>query len=232
MSNILTQGLNLLNFSNEQINSIVPKIEQYIKELCLFNSAYNLVNTDNHDKIVICHILDSLAATTYIKEQISILQNDFNKNDILIADIGSGGGLPGIPLAIAMPENNFILIERMSKRCAFLENVIAILGLKNVTVKNLEAEKVQKGSIDVGVFRAFRPLDKKMIKTLLNMISKDGILIAYKAKAQKIQEEMSAINYEKNSYSVIPLSVPFLTDEENSIDETRERNLVLIKNSI
>lgn len=238
MSDILKDGLKILSFSDEQVEIISPKIEQYIKELILFNSAYNLVNTDNHDEIVIRHILDSLSAVSQLRELVKkvSVQKKVNKNDstesnnqfkdkIIIGDIGSGGGLPGIPLGIAMPECKFVLVERMSKRCAFLENVVAILGLTNVAVMNVEAEQVKSGSIDIAVFRAFRPLDKKMIKTLLNIIPSTGVLAAYKAKLDKIKEEMSAINYDENLYSVIPLKVPFLTEDS---EENRERNLVLI----
>ena len=237
MSDILKDGLKILSFSDEQVEIISPKIEQYIKELILFNSAYNLVNTDNHDEIVIRHILDSLSAVSQLRELVKkvSVQKKVNKNDstdstesnnqfkdkIIIGDIGSGGGLPGI----AMPECKFVLVERMSKRCAFLENVVAILGLTNVAVMNVEAEQVKSGSIDIAVFRAFRPLDKKMIKTLLNIIPSTGVLAAYKAKLDKIKEEMSAINYDENLYSVIPLKVPFLTEDS---EENRERNLVLI----
>lgn len=233
MSNILKDGLKLLNFSDEQIENICPKIEQYIKELVLFNSAYNLVNTDVHDEIVVRHILDSLSACNQLKDvvknikanRMSNCNSSSDNNEILIGDIGSGGGLPGIPLGIAIPDYKFVLVERMSKRCAFLENVVAILGLSNVSVMNVEAEQVKGASIDVAVFRAFRPLDKKMIKTLLNIIPNDGVLLAYKAKSQKIKEEMSLIKYDESLYKVLPLKVPFLTEDS---EENRERNLVLI----
>ena len=66
-----------------------------------------------------------------------------------------------------------------------------------------------------------------MIKTLLNIISQNGVLAAYKAKLEKIKEEMSGINYTEEMYKIIPLEVPFLTDKDRT--ESRERNLVLIK---
>ena len=135
--------------------------------------------------------------------------------------------VPNRSSSCSLPELDFVLVERMSKRCAFLENVSAVLGLKNVTVKNIEAERVERESVDVAVFRAFRPLDKKMIKTLLNIISQNGVLAAYKAKLEKIKEEMSGINYTEEMYKIIPLEVPFLTDKDRT--ESRERNLVLIK---
>lgn len=262
----LIQGLQKLNFPQEQIDRLAPLMEAYIKELRLFNSAYNLVNTDDREEIVVRHILDSLAAW----QQIAALANERQKRaadqngagpsntapsneSVVIADIGSGGGLPGIPLAAALPQYNFTLIERMSKRCAFLQNAAAILGLKNVQVQNLELEKTPAASIDIATFRAFRPLDKKMLKSLLAVLKAGGVLAAYKARRSKILEEMGALGYteqaadcdsangdesaaasfapgspnESRVYKIIPLEVPFLTDTNSGDD--RERNLVILK---
>lgn len=215
------QGLQKLNFPKEEIERLKPLMDTYINELLLFNSAYNLVNTNDREEIIVRHLLDSLSACHEIQE---LVQQ--KEGQVTIADIGSGGGLPGIPLAAALPDCNFLLIERMSKRCAFLENAAALLGLKNVQVKNLELEKTPAASIDIAVFRAFRPLDKKMLKSLLAVLKEDGILAAYKAKRSKILEEMGALNYSENDYKIIPLEVPFLTDTKSGDD--RERNLVLI----
>ncbi|MBP5401996.1 MAG: 16S rRNA (guanine(527)-N(7))-methyltransferase RsmG [Treponema sp.] len=229
MPDLLKLGLEKLKFSQDEIQRLLPIYEQYIKELVLFNSAYNLVNTNDHDEIVIKHILDSLSAQQVIKD-LAEKQKEKQSRQIIIGDIGSGGGLPGIPLAASLPEFDFVLVERMSKRCAFLENAAAILGLKNVNVLNREAEKVKKESIDIVVFRAFRPLDKTMIKTLLDMIPQTGVLAAYKARKEKIIEEMSAIGYEEKDYELKKLEVPFLTD--TSSDESRERNLVIVSKSL
>ena len=180
MSELLQNGLKEFGFLDEEIPSLCQKMESYIKELILFNSAYNLTNTSDHDELVTRHILDSLSAAQNIKKIAEKIGPD-----VKIADIGSGGGLPGIPLAAAFPQFNFFLVERMAKRCAFLENCAAILGLKNVTVWNKEAEKVPSESFDISVFRAFRPLDEKMIKTLLSLTKTGGFLAAYKAKSEK-----------------------------------------------
>lgn len=219
------QGLQKLNFPQEEIDRLKPLMDSYINELVLFNSAYNLVNTNDRDEIIVRHILDSLAAADHIKalaeERIA-----FGQETISIADIGSGGGLPGIPLAAALPQYNFVLVERMSKRCAFLENAAAILGLRNVVVKNLELEKTPAASFDIATFRAFRPLDNKMLKSLLAVLKPGGVLAAYKARREKILEEMGALGYAEQDYKTIPLSVPFLTDTNSG--DGRERNLVVI----
>ena len=216
MSDLLQNGLKEFGFLDEEIPSLCQKMESYIKELILFNSAYNLTNTSDHDELVTRHILDSLSAAQNIKKIAEKIGAD-----VKIADIGSGGGLPGIPLAAAFPQFNFVLVERMAKRCAFLENCAAILGLKNVTVWNKEAEKVPAESFDISVFRAFRPLDEKMIKTLLSLTKTGGFLAAYKAKSENIKTEMDAINKIVPEYNVEKLFVPGLEDSE--------RNLVIVK---
>lgn len=216
MSELLQKGLKEFGFLDDEIPSLCQKMESYIKELILFNSAYNLTNTSDHDELVTRHILDSLSAAQNIKKIAEEIGSD-----VKIADIGSGGGLPGIPLAAAFPQFNFVLVERMAKRCAFLENCAAILGLKNVTVWNKEAEKVPAESFDISVFRAFRPLDEKMIKTLLSLTKTGGFLAAYKAKSENIKTEMDAINKIVPEYNVEKLFVPGLEDSE--------RNLVIVK---
>ena len=213
----LKQGLLGCLIEKEKIDLLSDKMESYIKEIILFNSAYNLTNTSDYDELVVRHILDSLSAYPFIKKIAA------DKKDFVIGDIGSGGGLPGIPLAAAFPEHEFILVERMSKRCAFLENCTAILGLKNVTVLNSEAEKVENQKMSLTVFRAFRPLDEQMTKTLLALTKKDGYLFAYKAKLENIKEEMGKIKELVPSFEIQQLKVPFLSDAE--------RNLVIIKNS-
>lgn len=219
-SQLLEQGLGALDFSPEEIPVIQQKLEGYIRELMLFNAAYDLVGAENQEQIVVNHILDSLAGWRCIRE-LALERQQGRQESVLVADIGSGGGLPGIPLAIALPQLQFVLVERMSKRCAFLENCAAVLRLKNVRVENMQAEQVPPQSFDVATFRAFRPLDKKMIKTLLRTIGEGGVLAAYKAKLESIEAEMSAIASIVPEYTIKPLTVPFMEDHQ--------RHLVLIR---
>ena len=214
---LLKKGLISCGIPENLIDEVSGKMDKYIKEIILFNSAYNLTNTSDYDELVVRHLLDSLAAY----KELFTLTKSFSEQALVFADIGSGGGLPGIPLATVFPQFHFKLVERMSKRCAFLENCAAILGLKNVEVINSEAEKVPSESFDIAVFRAFRPLDKKMTETLLKLVKKGGYLAAYKAKMDNIKEEMSGIKSLVPEYEVKKLIVPGLEDSE--------RNLVVIR---
>ena len=217
VSQKLIDGLLELGFNQEQTENLSKKMDTYIGEIILFNSAYNLTNTSDYDEIVVNHILDSLSAYKEIKALAEELSKTADASSFRIADIGSGGGLPGIPLAAALPEYNFTLVERMDKRCAFLENCAAILGLKNVTVLKKEAEKVPADSFDIATFRAFRPLDKEMTKTLQNLIKPEGRLAAYKAKESSIKQEMDAIKDLVKEFKTITLAVPFLGDHERNL---------------
>ena len=227
MFNLLEQGITLSVPGLEQNarTLLVSKMEQYIKELILFNSAYNLTNTSDHDELVVRHILDSLAGYELIKKFV-----DHKAGSVVVGDIGSGGGLPGIPLAAsflcgagddAAAGVEFKLVERMEKRCSFLENCCGLLGLTNTEVCNLQAEQVEPDLFDAITFRAFRPLDEKMTKTLLRMVKPGGVLFAYKAKMENIKSEMDGIKKLVTDYEVSPLVVPGLEDSE--------RNMVVIR---
>lgn len=221
----LISGLRELNLFSEKLAFTMDK---YIGEIILFNSAYNLTNTSDYDEIAVKHVLDSLSAASIIEKIAENLQSELKslgKSKIRIADIGSGGGFPGIPLAAAFPNFDFVLVERMDKRCAFLENEAAILGLKNVSVMKTEAEKIPPESFDLVTFRAFRPLDKKMATILLSITKKDGTIAAFKAKKANIQDEMENINSIVSKYKIFPLQVPFLTESGDA--DARERNLVV-----
>lgn len=212
--------------AGEIAHSFEAKMEDYIKEIILYNSAYNLTNTSDHDELMTRHILDSISAFKKIKEIVEKKYTGAEQNNYLyIADIGSGGGLPGIPLATAFmlseSKIKFELVERMEKRCSFLENCIAILGLKNVQVINSEAERIEPEKYDLITFRAFRPLDKKMTKTLLKIVKSEGFLCAYKARLESIKEEMEQIKNLVPDYKIENLNVPGLEDSE--------RNLVIIQ---
>lgn len=214
MNEKLTEGLKKLNIelSDVQIN----QLESYAESVLEFNKTYNLMKADSLDEFYVNHVLDSLAAVPSLSEIIK------SKNRPLeIGDIGSGGGCPGIPLAVAFPDQSFTLVERMEKRCAFLQSTVKKLNLKNVKINCIQADLVEKESFDLEVFRAFHPFDKKITKLLLGMLKKGGTLAAFKAREEKILAEMEEVKFLIPEYKKIKLTVPFLEDHE--------RNLVIVE---
>lgn len=222
MSQKLIEGLKKLNltFSENQISQLTT----YIEEILTFNQSYNIMKADTPDELAVNHILDSLVAVPHLQKLIENLSKNAQisptSNEILtleIADIGSGGGCPGIPLAISFPNHHFTLVERMEKRCDFLSAVVQKLNLPNVTIENKAVDMVEKEKFDIEVFRAFHPFDLKITNLLLRMLKKGGYIAAYKAREEKILAEMQTISKLVKSYDKIKLTVPFLEDHERNL---------------
>jgi 16S rRNA (guanine527-N7)-methyltransferase len=212
----LEKGIEALCQSNDDIErliacrreKILSLLNRYINEIQLFNDAYGLVGTNDTEELVIRHILDSLAP-------LGIIFRLVNKTSTpKIADAGSGAGLPGIPLAIAMPDCEFTLIERMGRRAGFLFNTKAILGLSNISIEENQIEK-NGGKFDLITFRAFKPLEPKLLKTLFSICTQNGIIAAYKGKLEKIEQEINHIKSNSCKWEIIPCNVPFLEEERN-----------------
>jgi len=199
----------LISSRREEILSLLIK---YIAEIELFNPALGLVGTNDRDELIVRHILDSLAPLGIII-QVTIARQ------LYIADVGSGAGLPGIPLAIVMPDAQFTLIERKTRRADFLRNTQTALGLSNVTVEEAEMEKAPPGRFDVVTFRAFSPLEPKVVKKLFRLCGKGGILAAYKGRREKIEDEITALQTAHKQDTlrchVFPCPVPFLDEERH-----------------
>ena len=105
-----------LQLSEHQLQQLV----QYVQLLDKWNSAYNLTSVRDPMEMLVKHIMDSLAVAPFIKGQ-------------RVIDVGTGPGLPGIPLAICFPDKEFTLLDSLGKRIRFLNQVKLQLGLKNVT---------------------------------------------------------------------------------------------------
>lgn len=105
-----------------------------------------------------------------------------------VADVGSGAGLPGIPIAIARPDVDFVLIEPMERRANWLAEKVTELGLKNVTVERARAEEVVKGRFDVVTARAVSALPK-LLKLCVPLLKPGGRVLAL--KGGKAQDEIA-----------------------------------------
>ena len=205
---LLKEGLKELKLLSDRNLSILNK---YIEEIERFNSAYGLVKVKDRRELIIKHILDSLAPFDIINKLL-----DYSTSGS-VADVGSGAGLPGIPLAICKHDAEFTLIERMGRRAGFLLNTVAALGLSNVHIEEKEMEKAAGESYDLLVFRAYKPIDKKILKGLFRLLKPNGILAAYKGRRISAEEEINALSCD---WELVPVSVPFLKDE---------RHLLIIK---
>ncbi|MDR2181669.1 MAG: 16S rRNA (guanine(527)-N(7))-methyltransferase RsmG [Treponema sp.] len=204
-------GIDLLSraLAGLGLSAAAPRLEAYLAEIEKFNPAYGLVKAADRGELIVKHLLDSLAPLTPLRERLPPAAR--------IADAGSGAGLPGIPLAICLGECEFTLIERMGRRAGFLRNVCAALGLANVSVEECEAEKAAAGRFDALCFRAFRPLDKKLLDSLFRLCKPGAFLAAWKGKHDKARAEILACQSggagETFEAELLPVQVPCLEDQ-------------------
>jgi len=215
--NALAQGLEKIGYK-AAADSALPQLARYIEEIELFNAAYGLVKVKDRRELIVKHILDSLAPLPILRRLLEALPGGRTP---AIADVGSGAGLPGLPLAICMPDAQFTLIERMGRRAGFLRNAAAVLGLSNVRIEEKDMEIAQAACFDIVVFRAFRPLDPDIFKGLWRLLTAGGMLAAYKGRRQSLEEEMARLvktadkGAQALQWEALPLEVPFLDEERH-----------------
>ena len=186
--NILISGLETLNlsFKPEQIEQLLG----FIKLIAKWNKAYNLTAVRNNEDMARLHILDSLAILPHIEGK-------------RVIDIGTGAGLPGIPLAIFLPEVEFVLLDSNAKKTRFVQQVILELKLKNVSVIHSRVEDYQpKLGFDIITTRAFTNL-ADMVKMTAHLLSPNGVLLAMKGLIP--EAELAEINAKT---TLIPIKVP------------------------
>ena len=198
-----------------RMESVVSLLAAYVLEIELHNPAFGLVGTTDRQGLVARHILDSLSPLGIIADRVA----GHKAAGPHIADVGSGAGLPGIPLAIAMPDARFSLIERKGRRAGFLRNTLEVLGLRNVTVEEEEMEKAMAKRFALVTFRAFRPLDPRIHKKLSRLCAKGGVLAAYKGRLAKARAEMAALEqavpFLAGRWELLPCPVPGLDEERH-----------------
>ncbi len=171
-----------------------------------WNKVYNLTSIRNIDEMFTKHILDSVVIAPYLKEG-------------RIIDVGTGGGLPGIVLAILFPEKQVDLLDSNSKKTRFLIQAKAELGLSNTQVIHQRVEEYMPADkYDSVVSRAFTSLDD-MLNLTEHLLAKNGSWWAM--KSQKTQEEVADLPSFAKMTNVFSLSVPNLNAERTLIQLMR-----------
>jgi 16S rRNA (guanine527-N7)-methyltransferase len=154
------------------------KLAEYLALLQQWNKVYNLTGISDYGELIQRYLVESLAFRPYLKGE-------------RIADIGSGAGLPGIPLAITTPAVEFSLVESRGKRARFLRHVQGSLGLGNVSVEHLRAEDLSvERCFDTVLARAVAP-PAELIELTRHLMADDGILLVL-TKAS-FEDEISSL---------------------------------------
>lgn len=216
MRTLLVKGLQELDIaaSEEQISLLLT----YAHEIEKGNRQVNLVRAEGKE-LVINHLLDSLAGLKIVAKLWSDYQQaqPISPNTSPIADIGSGAGLPAIPLALFMPHARFTLIENSPRKAIFLRNTAELLKLPQVLVINQDIEAVTD-LFPLIIFRAFTPLSKEIFRSVFDRLAPRGTLVAYKGRQETIQAELESVSpfiSSRVSTELIPIHVPFLDKERH-----------------
>ena len=207
------------NLVRPRFNEIISMLDSFIALIQKFNPSHSLVASDDAYSLCLRHILDSLSPLGIILRNLKKYQNETRLANISIADIGSGAGLPGIPLAFVLPEAKFTLIERKTRRVNFLRNVKEALALNNVEIEEAEMEKLKPRPYSALVFRAFRPLEPKLLKKLFRLCDNKGFLAAYKGRKVKTEAEIKLLEKTipdfSSKWELFPCPVPGLDEERH-----------------
>jgi 16S rRNA (guanine527-N7)-methyltransferase len=194
-----------LKVNQQQLDLLVA----YVGLLNKWNKAYNLTSVRQPEQMLVKHIVDSLVVSPHLSE-VSDINNKF-------IDVGTGPGLPGIPLAIVNPEFEFTLLDSLGKRIRFITQVKHELKLDNVTPLQSRVEDHQ-GQYAGVLSRAFASISD-MVNWSHHLVAKDGLF--YALKGQLDQQEIDQLPDFVTVKQVHTLLVPELDGE---------RHLVLLKN--
>ncbi|EGV06179.1 16S rRNA (guanine(527)-N(7))-methyltransferase GidB [Haemophilus pittmaniae HK 85] len=196
LENLLTQAeIQLTDLQKDQLIQLVQLLNKW-------NKAYNLTSVRDPQEMLVKHILDSIVVSPYLQGERFI-------------DVGTGPGLPGLPLAIINPTKQFVLLDSLGKRISFIRNAVRELGLTNVEPILSRVEEYQPEQKFDGVLsRAFASL-KDMTDWCHHLPKENGYFYALKGIYH--EDEVQELDKKFEIKDVITLSVPELVGERHLI---------------
>ncbi|MEN9872860.1 MAG: rRNA ((527)-N(7))-methyltransferase RsmG [Actinomycetota bacterium] len=162
----------------EIFGSGIALARSYTRRLAADSETFGLLGPRELPRIWSRHVINSA------------LLSELVPNETLVADVGSGAGLPGIPMAIAQPKAHFTLIEPMERRANWLAAVVSDLGIQNVDVIRARAEEVTRTDFDIVTARAVAALDK-LLKLLTPLTRGSNLKTVLALKGSRAPEEIA-----------------------------------------
>ena len=190
----IRQGLMMLDLDEE----LAEPLTDYVNLLHKWNRPYNLTAVRRPKDMVIKHVFDSLTLAAYLG------------SPERLCDVGTGAGLPGVPLALCFPEKEFVLLDSNGKKTRFLFQVREQLKLNNIHIVEGRAESYQpEQRFDVVMSRAFADLNR-MCNLTAHLLKTDGVWLAM--KSQSVDTEIADLNTSTEIIEQIGLVVPGLEE--------------------
>lgn len=183
-SGLVSLGIEDLGLNLSPVN--IADLDLFLQEMGRWNQVHNLTAIEGEKNSVRLHLIDSITV-------LPIMRQFLGSQNPKIADLGSGGGLPAIPIAILQPAWQITLIEAVRKKTAFLQHVRGKLNLKNIQVLSERVETVAKnqpGQFDAVISRAFTNL-AHFLELSLPLLKPEGLVFAMKAK--RADEELQDV---------------------------------------
>ncbi len=187
MKNYIKKALNKIDIF--PTDDMIEKLEKYMRSILEWNEKINLTAITNEHEFILKHYVDSLSISSL--PQFSIANS--------IIDVGTGGGFPGIPLAIANPQKGFVLLDSTRKRVELVGSIAKECGIENVSIIHSRAEDAAdsqkyRESFDLCVSRAVANL-RTLCELTLPLVKVGGSFIAFKGSSpkQEIKESQNAI---------------------------------------
>lgn len=201
----LRSGLDALGLALD--DAAIARLLDYIDLLVRWNAAYNLTAVRDAEEMVTRHLLDSVAVAPLVTGE-------------TLADLGSGAGLPGIPLAIIAPDRRVTLVDSNGKKTRFMREAVRRLGLVRATVVESRVEDVE-GAFDCVTARAFASLGD-MLAWGGRLLAPHGTWLALKGRFPS--DELAALPAGFRVDEVVALDVPGLDAERHVVVVRREMN--------
>ena len=204
---VLEAGLKSLTL--DLLPSQVDALLAYMALIQKWNKVYNLTALRSSDEMLTHHLLDSLSVVLPLRAQLEAMGLTRGK----LLDVGSGGGLPGVVLAIVMPQWRITCVDTVAKKAAFVQQVSASLALPNLRGLHARVESLRADAgegFDVVASRAFASLPD-FVNWSTEALLPHGVWMAMKGKSPT--EEMAALPTHAQVFHVEPLHVPGLDAE-------------------
>ena len=196
----LQEGLQSMGLSLTTAQQLL--LLEYVALLKKWNSTYNLTALRDEHTMISHHVLDSLTLLPYIQHAQTLM------------DVGSGGGMPGIPTAICRPDLQITLLDANTKKTSFLQQAVIELGLHNVSVASGRVEAMHDKKVDVVTSRAFAEL-ADFISLTKQLLNENGYWAAMKGvyPYEELEHVPASVVVEK----VDKLTVPMLNAERHMV---------------